>query len=64
MVLDQKARDFLIEKGFDPQFGARPMGRLIQEEMKKPLAERLLFGNLKGGGKVRATVVDGKLVLE
>ncbi|MFL5446087.1 MAG: hypothetical protein ACJ78W_16340, partial [Myxococcales bacterium] len=48
-----------------PQFGARPMARLLQQVMKKPLAERILFGDLQEGGKVRATISsDGKIVLE
>jgi len=63
LELDDAARDWLAEKGFDPQFGARPMGRLIQDELKKPLAEGLLFGSLKAGGKAKVTVADGKLAL-
>ena len=51
------------EHGFDAQFGARPMARLIQTELKKPLADELLFGKLKGGGKVRVEVEDGKIAL-
>jgi len=47
------AREWLAEKGFDPQMGARPMKRVIQEQIKRPLADALLFGNLTGGGKVR-----------
>lgn len=59
------ARDWLAEKGYDPQMGARPMARLIQEEVKKPLAELILFGELADkGGSVRVNVVDDKIVLE
>jgi ATP-dependent Clp protease ATP-binding subunit ClpA len=58
------ARDWLAEHGFDAQFGARPMARLIQTELKKPLADELLFGRLKGGGKVRVDVADGKIALK
>jgi ATP-dependent Clp protease ATP-binding subunit ClpA len=59
------ARDWLAEHGFDSQFGARPMARLIQTELKKPLADELLFGRLKGGGgRVRVEVADGKLALK
>ena len=59
------ARDWLAEKGYDPQMGARPMSRLIQEEVKKPLAELILFGELsEKGGSVRVNVVDDKIVLE
>jgi ATP-dependent Clp protease ATP-binding subunit ClpA len=47
------ARDWLAEQGFDPQMGARPMKRVIQEQIKRPLADALLFGKLAKGGKVR-----------
>jgi ATP-dependent Clp protease ATP-binding subunit ClpA len=63
MELSPEARDWLAEHGFDDKFGARPMARLIQNELKKPLADEILFGKLKGGGKVRVTVADGKLLL-
>jgi ATP-dependent Clp protease ATP-binding subunit ClpA len=58
------ARRWLAEKGFDPQMGARPMARIIQEHIKRPLADELLFGKLAGGGKVRLDVIDGELVVE
>ena len=56
----------MAEKGYDPKMGARPMARLIQEFIKRPLAEELLFGKLVGGGSVRVSVSeDGtKLKLE
>jgi ATP-dependent Clp protease ATP-binding subunit ClpA len=63
MELSPEARDWLAEHGFDAQFGARPMARLIQTELKKPLADELLFGALKAGGKVRVEVAEGKLTL-
>jgi ATP-dependent Clp protease ATP-binding subunit ClpA len=63
MELSPEARDWLAEHGFDAQFGARPMARLIQTELKKPLADELLFGKLKGGGKVRVEVTEGKIAL-
>ncbi len=50
--ITQKARDHLAEKGYDPAMGARPLARLIQQEIKKPLAEELLFGKLTKGGIV------------
>ena len=59
--LDQAARDWLAEKGYDPLYGARPLGRVIQESIKKPLAEELLFGKLAKGGVVTVTVAEAKL---
>jgi len=47
------ARSWLAEKGYDPQMGARPMARLIQEQIRRPLAEELLFGKLIEGGYAR-----------
>ncbi len=62
--LDPEARLWLAERGFDPLMGARPMARLIQEEIKKPLAEELLFGQLAEGGHVRIGVRDGRLAFD
>jgi len=56
-----EVRNWLAERGYDPQMGARPMARVIQEHIKKALAEELLFGRLAQGGKVRVDVVDGEL---
>jgi ATP-dependent Clp protease ATP-binding subunit ClpA len=53
IVLEPEARQWLAEHGFDPRMGARPMARVIQENIKKPLAEEILFGTLKAGGIVR-----------
>jgi len=57
---DKNARDWLADKGYDKLYGARPMGRLIQEKIKQPLAEELLFGKLSDGGEVHVSVKDGK----
>ena len=57
---DGDARTWLGDKGYDKLYGARPMGRLIQDKIKQPLAEELLFGKLAGGGEVQVTVKDGK----
>jgi ATP-dependent Clp protease ATP-binding subunit ClpA len=57
---DQDARAWLADKGYDRLYGARPMGRLIQEKIKQPLAEELLFGKLADGGEVSVTMKDGK----
>ncbi len=64
--LSEPAKAWLIEHGYDEQMGARPMARVIQEHIKKPLADEVLFGTLKGGGHVRVVLVkdeasaDGK----
>jgi len=55
------ARQWLAEHGFDQQMGARPMARVIQDRIKRPLADELLFGKLVGGGRVEVDVVDGEL---
>ena len=66
VVLDveDSAREWLAEHGFDPKMGARPMARVIQNHIKKPLAEELLFGSLANGGHLVISAVDGKLVHE
>jgi ATP-dependent Clp protease ATP-binding subunit ClpA len=61
VVLEPDAREWLAEHGFDPTMGARPMARVIQENIKKPLAEEILFGKLSEGGIVRISVEDGQL---
>ena len=58
--LSPEASEWLIEHGYDEQFGARPMSRVIQEHIKQPLAEELLFGRLEGGGTVRVTVEENE----
>jgi ATP-dependent Clp protease ATP-binding subunit ClpA len=60
--LTDEARDWLAKKGYDPLYGARPLGRTIQEHIKKPLAEEILFGKLVKGGVVMIAVKDDKLV--
>jgi len=63
--LDDAARQWIAERGYDPKMGARPMARIIQEHIKRPLAEELLFGSLADGGHVRITVdKDDTLKLE
>ncbi len=58
------ARRWLAENGFDPQMGARPMARIIQEHIKRALADELLFGKLRNGGKVVVDLVDGELKID
>ena len=62
LELDDAARNWIAERGYDPKMGARPMARIIQEQIKRPLAEELLFGSLADGGHVRICVgADGNL---
>ncbi len=61
--LDPAARAWLAEKGFDRAFGARPMGRLVEKSIKKPLSELLLFGDLKDGGRIVVELKDGSLLV-
>jgi ATP-dependent Clp protease ATP-binding subunit ClpA len=56
LELDDSAREWIAERGYDPKMGARPMARIIQEQIKRPLAEELLFGALADGGHVKITV--------
>ena len=64
LEIDDSARDWLADNGYDEKMGARPMQRLIQEKIKKGLAEDILFGKLSHGGVVRVVVNDGDLVLD
>jgi ATP-dependent Clp protease ATP-binding subunit ClpA len=58
ITLDDAARSWIAKEGYDPKMGARPMARTIQEHIKRPLAEELLFGRLAGGGHVRVSVSE------
>jgi ATP-dependent Clp protease ATP-binding subunit ClpA len=62
--LTREAAEWLAEKGYDDKMGARPLGRVIQENIKKPLAEELLFGRLTKGGIVHVLVRDDALELK
>jgi ATP-dependent Clp protease ATP-binding subunit ClpA len=64
MSVDEAARHWLAERGFDPQMGARPMARVIQDQVKRRLADELLFGKLVDGGRVLITVKDDDLHVE
>ncbi|MFZ2508700.1 MAG: hypothetical protein WAW79_09555, partial [Steroidobacteraceae bacterium] len=60
LAIDDDARRWIAAKGYDPKMGARPMARVLQEHVKRPLAEELLFGRLAGGGSVRVSLAkDG-----
>jgi ATP-dependent Clp protease ATP-binding subunit ClpA len=61
LELTPEARDYLAEKGYDKDMGARPLARLIQDELKRPLGDQLLFGELEGGGHVIVQHEGGKL---
>jgi ATP-dependent Clp protease ATP-binding subunit ClpA len=62
--LSSAAREWLAERGYDPLYGARPLARIIQEYIKKPLAEELLFGRLVKGGAVKVNLREGALVFD
>ena len=64
LYVEPDARKWLAENGYDEKMGARPMARLIQDSIKKPLAEALLFGELEHGGKVTVSEENGKLQFE
>jgi ATP-dependent Clp protease ATP-binding subunit ClpA len=61
LEVDEEARIWLAKNGYDRKMGARPMARLIQEQIKKPLAEELLFGKLSNGGHVKVTIEKDKI---
>jgi ATP-dependent Clp protease ATP-binding subunit ClpA len=62
--LDEEARKWLTDRGYDKLYGARPMGRLVQEKIKQPLAEELLFGKLVNVGEVKVRIKDNALSFE
>ena len=64
ITLTDQSREWLAKKGYDRHFGARPLARVIQEHIKKPLSEELLFGHLVKGGIVKVTVEGGKIDFE
>jgi ATP-dependent Clp protease ATP-binding subunit ClpA len=64
VTLDEEARAWLAERGYDETLGARPLGRTIQEFIKRPLAEEILFGTLESGGEVQVGVKNGELTFE
>jgi ATP-dependent Clp protease ATP-binding subunit ClpA len=61
ITLEPEARVWLAEKGYDPVFGARPLGRVIQTEVRDPLTDEILFGRLENGGTVTIGLENGKL---
>jgi ATP-dependent Clp protease ATP-binding subunit ClpA len=61
LELTDAGRTYLADKGYDPDFGARPLARVVQDEIKRPLGDELLFGHLEHGGRVTIDAKDGKL---
>ena len=59
--MKQSAKEFLIDKGYDPQYGARPMRRAVERFLEDPLAEELLRGNVKPGDQVEVIAAEAKL---
>jgi ATP-dependent Clp protease ATP-binding subunit ClpA len=64
IALTEAARAYLGKKGYDPMNGARPLARVIQDEVKRPLTDELLFGKLEGGGSIKVDAADDKLTFE
>ena len=62
--LDEKAKDLLVEKGYDPTYGARPMRRAVERYLEDPLAEEILKGNLHDNEPIQVSVANDKLTFE
>ena len=63
-MCDPAAKQWLIDKGFDSNMGARPLARVIADNIKKPLSREMLFGKLRNGGAVMITAREGRLEFE
>jgi ATP-dependent Clp protease ATP-binding subunit ClpA len=63
LAATDRVREFFVKEGYKPEFGAREMGRVIQEHVKRPLADELLFGKLRDGGHAEIDLEDGKVVI-
>ena len=64
ITVTDEALDHLVDEGFDPKMGARPLQRVIDRDIKRPLSKEILFGSLKNGGTIAIDLKDGKLVLD
>ena len=62
--ITDEALDYLVDKGFNPKMGARPLQRVIDKDIKRPLSREMLFGKLKAGGKATVNIVDDEIVIE
>jgi len=63
VTITDEALDYLVDKGFDAKMGARPLQRVIDKDIKRPLSREMLFGTLKNGGTVSISVKDGAIEL-
>jgi ATP-dependent Clp protease ATP-binding subunit ClpA len=63
ITITDEALDYLVDKGFDAKMGARPLQRVIDKDIKRPLSRQMLFGALKNGGAVSISIKDGEIVL-
>jgi ATP-dependent Clp protease ATP-binding subunit ClpA len=63
ITISDDALDYLVDKGFDPKNGARPLQRVIDKDIKRPLSRQILFGDLKNGGDVTIDVTDKQVIL-
>jgi ATP-dependent Clp protease ATP-binding subunit ClpA len=64
ITISDEAIDYLVDKGFDPKMGARPLQRVIDNDIKRPLSRKLLFGDLKGGGNVHIDLKDNIIIVD
>ena len=64
VTVDEAAREYLGKEGFDPLMGARPLARVIVEQVKRPLSEEILFGGLEHGGEATVTIKDGAIAFD
>jgi ATP-dependent Clp protease ATP-binding subunit ClpA len=64
ITVTDEALDHLVDEGFDPKMGARPLQRVIDRDIKRPLSKEILFGSLKSGGTITIDLKDGELVLD
>ncbi len=64
ITISDEAIDYLVDKGFDKKMGARPLQRVIDKDIKRPLSKEMLFGRLKAGGSVKINVTAGEISLE
>jgi ATP-dependent Clp protease ATP-binding subunit ClpA len=64
IIASDEAFDYLVEKGFDPKMGARPLQRVIDNEIKRPLSRMMLFGDLKNGGTLKINIVNNEIKLK